>query len=179
MSGAPPKVDLLRPTAKHRAPFLDAVVRSRRLHGRFVSPPADAKAFRDWLERGRGDRHVQRLILDRASGEFAGVVNVNEIVRGGFQSGYLGYYAFEPLAGRGYMEAGLRAMMREAFGPLRLHRLEANIQPDNLRSIALVRRLGFRLEGMSPRYLKIAGRWRDHERWAITRERPTARRSAD
>ena len=68
------------------------------------------------------------------------------------------------------MTAGLRAVMRRAFGPLGLHRLEANIQPENLSSVALVRRLGFRLEGFSPRYLKIGGRWRDHERWAITRE---------
>ena len=68
------------------------------------------------------------------------------------------------------MEAGLRAMLREAFGRLGLHRLEANIQPDNARSIALVGRLGFRLEGLSPGYLKIRGDWRDHERWALTRE---------
>ena len=67
------------------------------------------------------------------------------------------------------MEAGLRAMIREAFVPLGLHRLEANIQPENARSIALAKRVGFRLEGLSPGYLKIRGRWRDHERWAITR----------
>ncbi len=106
----------------------------------------------------------------RSSGELVGVINVNEIVRGTFQSGYLGYYAFLPHAGRGYMDEGLRLVLRRAFGELHLHRVEANIQPDNRPSLALVRRLGFRREGLSPRYLKIAGRWRDHERWALLAE---------
>ena len=94
----------------------------------------------------------------------------NEIVRGIFCSGYLGYYAFAPHHGHGYMKQGLRAILSEAFGRQRLHRLEANIQPENEASRRLVKGAGFRLEGFSPRYLKIAGRWRDHERWAITAE---------
>lgn len=102
--------------------------------------------------------------------ELAGVININEIVRGTFCSGYLGYYAFVPHSGRGYMTEGLRAVITQAFRALRLHRLEANIQPDNESSRALVQRLGFRQEGFSPRYLKVAGRWRDHERWALTVE---------
>ena len=67
------------------------------------------------------------------------------------------------------MTQGVRAVMRKAFGAHRLHRLEANVQPANRASLALVGRLGFRREGYSPRYLKIGGRWRDHERWAIVR----------
>ena len=69
------------------------------------------------------------------------------------------------------MHDGLRLVLRFAFGPLGLHRLEANIQPGNESSVALVRGAGFRLEGYSRRYLKIAGRWRDHERWAILADR--------
>jgi ribosomal-protein-alanine N-acetyltransferase len=61
-------------------------------------------------------------------------------------------------------------VLRHAFGALKLHRVQASIQPENERSIALVRSAGFRKEGLSLRYLKIGGRWRDHEHWAITIE---------
>jgi ribosomal-protein-alanine N-acetyltransferase len=87
-----------------------------------------------------------------------------------------------PSVGYGYMEEGLRLVLRHAFRDLGLHRVEAAIQPANERSIALVRRCGFRLEGFSPRYLKIGGRWRDHQRWALLaeewRKSRTARRDA-
>jgi ribosomal-protein-alanine N-acetyltransferase len=75
-----------------------------------------------------------------------------------------------PHNGRGFVKRGLQAVLTEAFGIHGLHRLEANIQPDNEASRHLVRGLGFRFEGFSPRYLKVAGRWRDHERWALTAE---------
>jgi ribosomal-protein-alanine N-acetyltransferase len=111
------------------------------------------------------------------NGELAGVINISQIVRGNFCSAYLGYYSFVPHNGHGYMKRGLAAVLREAFSRHGLHRLEANIQPGNSESRALVQRAGFRLEGFSPRYLKIGGRWRDHERWAITAEDWRGRRS--
>jgi len=100
-----------------------------------------------------------------------GVFNLSQIYRGNFGSAYLGYYGHAGFAGRGYMREGLDLVVRYAFGKLGLHRIEANIQPGNPKSIALVERCGFIREGFSPRYLKVAGRWRDHERWAITVER--------
>lgn len=108
-----------------------------------------------------------------------GVVNVSEIVLGAFRSAYLGYYAFVPNAGRGMMTRGMALVIAKAFRELKLHRLEANIQPGNEASRALVQRLGFRLEGYSPKYLKIRGRWRDHERWALIREDWQPRRARD
>ena len=68
------------------------------------------------------------------------------------------------------MSEGVRLVLRQAFGPIGLHRVEANVQPENGRSIALVERLGFRREGYSPKYLKIGGRWCDHVRYAILAE---------
>jgi ribosomal-protein-alanine N-acetyltransferase len=100
------------------------------------------------------------------------VINVSQIFLGGFCSAYLGYYAGARFMGKGYMSEGLRLVLRHAFSELGLHRLEANIQPANRASIRLVRRLGFRREGFSPRYLKVFGRWRDHVRWAVTVEDP-------
>ena len=82
----------------------------------------------------------------------------------------MGYHVGAQYADKGYMTEALRLMLRYAFKYLKLHRLEANIQPANVASLALVRRAGFVREGFSRRYLKICGRWRDHERWAIIAE---------
>jgi len=165
---------LERPSARRRAEFLTAVARSWKLHRHWASPPRTAEAFFDNLKRLRSKAHIGYWVCTE-DGELAGVININEIVRGRFCSGYLGYYAFVPHNGRGYMKRGLCAVLSEVFGRHRLHRVEANIQPDNEASRCLVQRLGFRLEGFSPRYLKIAGRWCDHERWALTAEEWRAR----
>jgi ribosomal-protein-alanine N-acetyltransferase len=171
----PARVHLERPAARHRDEFLAAVRRSRRLHGQFASPPSDRRAYDAWLKRLGGPSAEGHLVISDEHAALGGVININELVGGNFQSGYLGYYAFEPHAGHGLMRAGLRLVIRRAFGELRLHRLEANIQPENAPSIALVQALGFELEGFSPRYVKIGGRWRDHERWALLRENWRAR----
>jgi ribosomal-protein-alanine N-acetyltransferase len=157
------------PSLRREREFLEAVRRSRRLHGRWADPPRTSTQYRAYVRRLRGPKRYGHFICTEA-GELAGVINVNDIVRGAFQSGSLGFYAFVPHAGRGYMREGLQRVLRLAFGKYKLHRVEANIQPDNVRSKRLVRGLGFRREGRSTRYLKLAGQWRDHERWAITIE---------
>jgi [ribosomal protein S5]-alanine N-acetyltransferase len=146
------------------AAFVAAARASRKLHRPWVQPPCDAEAFGRYLARFDGQAHHGFVV--EVGGELAGAINLTHIVWGAFRSGYLGYYAFTGFEGRGVMTAGLNAVVRHAFKTLGLHRVEANIQPGNLASIALARRCGFQLEGYSPRYLKIGGRWRDHERWA-------------
>ena len=159
---------LIRPVAEgDMRDFLASVLRSRQLHHPWVAPPDTPAKFRTYLERMQPPANYAFLVCGTPDPAMFGVVNVSNIVRGPFQSGYLGYYAFAGHEGRGHMKAGLNAAVRHAFKVLKLHRLEANVQPANVASLALVRACGFRREGYSPRYLKIGGRWRDHERWAI------------
>jgi ribosomal-protein-alanine N-acetyltransferase len=163
----PARVRLERPTLRAAAEFLAAVRRSRKLHGPWVRPPSTEAAYRAFVRRSRSATHVAYLIRMRSNDELAGVAGISEIVRGSLRSAYLGYYAFAPHERQGLMTEGLLLVIKQAFGTLRLHRLEANVQPGNHASLELVRRLGFRREGFSRRYLKIRGRWRDHERWAL------------
>ena len=157
---------LLRPVeAGDEAAFTAAARASRRLHKPWVSAPCDTEAFARYLARFDGMAHHGFVVVD-AEGHLAGAINLTNIVLGAFRSGYLGYFAFAGFEGRGLMTRGLNGVVRHAFKDLGLHRVEANIQPGNAASIALARRCGFQLEGYSPNYLKIAGRWRDHERWA-------------
>ena len=166
------RVSLVRPSARWAAEFVAAVRRSRRLHGRWVKAPSTPTAYRAYVRRLRRPTHEGYLICLRDSDELVGVANISEIVRGALRSGYLGYYVFRPYEGHGLMTEGLALVVRDAFRRLGLHRVEANIQPGNRASIRLARGLGFRREGYSPRYLKIQGRWRDHERWAFLAARP-------
>jgi len=114
--------------------------------------------------------HVGFLVLRNTDGALCGVFNFSEIVRNAFNSAYLGYYAFAPHAGGGLMTEGFALVLDLAFGELGLHRVEVNVQPTNRRSLALVARLQFFCEGYSRRYVKIAGRWRDHVRFAMLAE---------
>ncbi|TMC19351.1 MAG: GNAT family N-acetyltransferase [Chloroflexi bacterium] len=148
------------------------------------SPAKDLRASqRRCRARGAASAHPDqapsrftfRILVRREDQALLGAVNLSQIFRGGFQNAYLDYWIGAPYARQGYMREGLGLALDHAFKTLRLHRLEANIQPANTASKKLVEGLGFRLEGFSPRYLKIRGRWRDHERWAILKEdwRPT------
>ncbi|MFJ3582620.1 GNAT family N-acetyltransferase [Streptomyces sp. NPDC090127] len=147
---------------------------SRAGHRPWLFPPDRTEAFVPYARALTEDpARAGFLVCERGRrGRIAGFLNINNIVRGAFRSGALGYGAFAHAAGRGLMGEALGLLLPYAFGPLGLHRLEANIQPGNAASRALVRRAGFRLEGFSPAMLHIDGAWRDHERWAITAPEP-------
>ena len=118
-------------------------------------------------------------IRSAEDGVLLGSVELSRIARGNFQSAYLGYRIAAEHRGRGHMTEALQLALRHAFRTLGLHRVEANVEPGNEASLALVRRAGFTREGFSRRYLKLGGRWRDHERWALLREdwRPSSVRA--
>ena len=156
--------------AADEAELLASVAASRALHHPWVDAPDSAARFTMLVERVALAEHHTFLVRAADDGVLAGVVNVTNIVRGAFHSAFTGYYAFVAGAGRGLMTDGIGAVIDHAFDSLQLHRLEANIQPDNLRSIALAERCGYRYEGFSPRYLFIDGAWRDHNRYALTVE---------
>jgi [ribosomal protein S5]-alanine N-acetyltransferase len=165
-----PRVHLAFPGRADEAAVLALNRRSRPFHQPWISPPRTPLQFAHYLTRCRRSDFIGLLLRRRADDVLLGAVELGQIARGAFQSAYLGYHIGAPFAREGYMCEGLGLALDYAFRQLRLHRLEANIQPGNAASIALVETLGFHREGYSPRYLKLGGCWRDHEHWAMLAE---------
>ncbi len=131
--------------------------------------PATYRAMR----RAVGHRARQGTSLPfgiRVDGRLAGQVTLDNIVRGALRSGYLGYWIDRSVAGRGMASLAVALVCDHAFGAVGLHRVEADIRPENLPSQRLVERLGFTREGLLRRYLDIDGDWRDHISYALLAE---------
>lgn len=157
-------VILRKPNEKDLSSVKALYQRSASIHFPWTSAPKNFEAY--LAQEGR-----YFLCLEE-TGEIVGTFNVSNIVRDYFQSAYLGYEVFFPYQGKGLMRKGLDLFIHEAFNSLNLHRLEANIQPENHTSIKLVSMAGFVKEGFSKNYLNIGGEgWKDHERWALVNER--------
>jgi ribosomal-protein-alanine N-acetyltransferase len=164
------RVYLKRPRARDSAELIAVNIASQRFFRGLVSPPIKPEHFDFYLKRCREPNYVGMLVCRLKDQAIMGMINLSQIYYFGFQSCYMGYHIGVQFANQGYMSEAIQLALKHAFVDLKLHRVEANIQPDNLASIALVKRTGFTLEGYSRRYLKINGRWRDHERWAILLE---------
>jgi ribosomal-protein-alanine N-acetyltransferase len=176
---------LRRPMSGDEAAYLSLLRESASFHAPWVAAPAPgldpfgAETFHNYLASDDGTRCLRIMIFRREASDaepepltLVGGINVNEIARGVFHSAYLGYWLGAPFTGQGYMREALGLAVAHAFksqveGGLGLHRVEANIMPHNAASLAVAQALGFQKEGLSPRYLKIAGQWQDHERWAL------------
>jgi ribosomal-protein-alanine N-acetyltransferase len=164
------RVYLRAPARADRGEFISLMRASRAFHRPWATAPTDDEAFDAYLVDSRRPDFEAMLVCRREDRAILGFFNLSHITRGSLQSAYLGYAVASTFAHQGYMREGIDLVLQEAFLTLRLHRIEANIQPGNQASIALARGAGFSREGFSPRYLKIGGRWRDHERWAILAE---------
>nr|WP_309237903.1 GNAT family N-acetyltransferase [Streptomyces albidus (ex Kaewkla and Franco 2022)] len=165
------RVYIRPPQPADDAVYREAVLRSVD----HLSPwnPVEPDGLPDLLRR-QGPALRSFMIFDSEDDGLVGRVNVANIVRGRFCNGSLGYDSYVPYAGTGRMTEGMQLIVDRCFESapqgLGLHRLEINVQPENDRSAAMARRMGFRHEGFSPRMLFLNDAWRDHERFAMTAE---------
>lgn len=150
--------------------YLAFLKRNENFHKPWVHHSIDPKYYGHYLKRIKRGVAQGCFIFDLKTDALVGVININNIQLGAMSMASLGYYGDESYAGRGYMTEGMGLVLRYAVENIGLHRIEANIQPKNIASKKLVRRLGFKKEGFSPKYMEIGGKWCDHERWTILDE---------
>ena len=128
------------------------------------------KRFTELVENWQRDDARSFLICRQSDGVIVGSMGLFNIVRRLANTSFIGYSIGAAHQRQGYATEALQLVLRFAFRKLRLHRVEASIQPHNKPSRALVKRAGFKCEGLSRRLVKIGGRWRDHQRWAMLAE---------
>ena len=125
-------------------------------------------------ERLAGTQYAFGIFVD---GAFAGEINLNNVVRGAFQSATIGYWIDKSRAGRSLMSEAVVVLAQYAFEEMRLHRLEICIIPRNVNSRRVMEKLDIRTEGIAERFLEINGVWEDHIRYGITYEEWNERRA--
>lgn len=152
--------------------------RNRKFHGRTERPESfyTAAFWKKQIARERQDYRADRgitlyLFLRENPREPVGEVIFDQIVRRSFQSCFLGYLLGEAHEGKGYMTEALKAAMPFAFGPMNLHRVSAAHAPRNRKSCRVLEKLGFHVAGFERRYLRINGRWQDHEVHVLLNDR--------
>lgn len=161
------RIKISKVSPRDERDFLSAARASRELHQHWVNLPRTVQAFRRYAVEMRTRDDIAFLVRRADTGALAGVIKLQDIFMGNFCNAYVIYYAFTGHEGQGLMTEALQEIIRIAFGKLKLHRLEANIQPANRASLRLAKACGFNKEGRSPKFLKKGGEWRDHERWAL------------
>ena len=171
---------VLRAPQVSDVPELRLLLRKNASHLRAVSPlprPSEdpssltelsnlvARQRREWRQ-DRGYSFV--MALRHPDQPIIGRLALNNVIRGAFHNAYLGYWLDESHQGRGLMQEGVRHALRFGFEVLKLHRVQIAIMPRNTRSLRVMERLGIRREGLAKSYLCIAGKWEDHEIFAVT-----------
>jgi ribosomal-protein-alanine N-acetyltransferase len=135
-----------------------------------LSRTAYRRRVKHYQREAREDLGYAFLVFETESDRLVGGLTLSNVRRGVTQSAMLGYWLGQPHVGSGRMTSAVRAVLPHAFEPLRLHRVEAAVQPGNARSISVLKRAGFSEEGLARRYLKINGQWQDHLLFAMLAE---------
>lgn len=164
------KVYLRVPEPGDCAEYIAMSRRSEKFHRGLIKMSRSEEEFDKFLERAQQETYASFIIFRARDNAVAGMINLSQIFYGPFCNAYLGYGLGTGFTGEGLMAEAVALLLKHAFTDLKLHRVEANVQPENLPSIAVLKRNGFSKEGYSKKYLKIGGKWRDHERWAIVKE---------
>lgn len=165
-------ITLARVRRADAADLIAANQANRAYHLPWVDPFVDQAGFDGWFADAMTGAQVSLIGREMRGGRIVGVFNISQIFMRGFQSAYIGFYGMAGTGGRGLMTQALNQAVDYGFSEIGLHRIEANVQPGNTRSLGLVERAGFKREGSSPRYLRIGGVWCDHERWAKLVDEP-------
>jgi ribosomal-protein-alanine N-acetyltransferase len=136
-------------------------------------PVVSADAFRARCSAWERQRHFDTAYgfgIFMLDGPLVGEVSLGSVLRGPFQTAFIGYWIDMPHAGQGLVPEAVALTIRYGFEDLGLHRMEAAIVPRNVASRRVAQKLGLREEGVAARFLQIRGTWEDHVRYAITLE---------
>jgi ribosomal-protein-alanine N-acetyltransferase len=133
-----------------------------------VPPPTYGRMVRA-LRRAAIEGRMLPFVVE-VDGSLAGQVTVGGVMWGSLRSAQIGYWVDQRFAGRGVIPTAVALVTDHCFQTLGMHRLEVNIRPENVASLRVVEKLGFRLEGLRKRYLHINGEWHDHLSFALTAE---------
>lgn len=165
-----PRVQISKLSDADEQRFIEMSHKSKTIHMPWVFPAMDSASFHELLDRNKQANFETIVVRPIYEQDIIGIFNLSQIFYHNFQNTILGCYANVAYHGEGYMHEGLLLSVAYAFFQLKLHRIEANIICENELSIRYFKGFGFRYEGMSKNYLYVNGAWRDHEKFALTRE---------
>lgn len=128
------------------------------------------KMFTRQKNNCKKDLYYDFIAFDKKNKKIIGYACLMDVSRGIFQNAYIGYRIFSPMWGKGYGKEIVETVLKIAFKKLKLHRIEAGIEPSNKRSIALAKSAGMKREGLSKKRLFLDGKWKDMSIYAMTLE---------
>ncbi len=164
------RVHILPPSSALKSVYFSFIEENIHYHQPWVFLSLSELHYKYYIKANKEGTSRGCFIFHNETKELIGVININNIMLGPVSSASLGYYNAEKFSKTGLMSEGMLLVLDYAFQILKLNRIEANIQPDNIASLIFAKKIGFQKEGFSPKYLKIGDEFKDHERWAILKD---------